>query len=370
MTDMNELPTYRVDFRHIGADASFPVKILSPGELRNGIAVRMPNHLGDAVMALPALKALKEALPADCGLFVIAPRSLRQLYAVLDCVDGIFSLAQAHRLWSLRELRGLHAMRVGAGVLFNNSLRDAVSMRLSGVPRLYGADKRGRAVLLTRAFRFPGRRSGSLAKAHLAQRYLAMAAALGGRNADFSMPRFDLSEPLLSPTDVICALVRHPLHLVLAAGAAYGAAKRWPEENFRVVADYWLRHGGVVSVVGSTAERGVGNLVLKGLPAERSFNLCGKTSLNQLMLLLKGAALCVANDSGVMHLAAAMGRPGVAVFGSTDYSATGPIGANWKILYSGRACSPCFARTCPRNNPECMTDIPAEAAIAALEDLF
>lgn len=361
---MKELPTYHVDFRDIRADAELPDSAPAPDTLRNGMVVRMPNHLGDAVMALPALPALKRSLPEGCALYVITPISLRQLYPVLDCVDGVFTVERPHEWWGLEKLHDLRGLRMGAGVLFNNSLRDAIAMRLAGVPRLYGAAKRGRSVLLTQAFSFPRRRRRQLAGAHLAKRYLAMARALGGRAETLEMPRFDLSRLLVSSSSLLCSLARHPLHLVLAAGAAYGPAKRWPDAGFRTVARYWLRHGGVVSVVGSAAEREVGDLVLENLPAGRCFNLCGETNLNHLMVVLRGAAMCVANDSGVMHLAAALGTPGVAVFGPTDPAATAPVSEKWELLYRKLPCAPCFRRECPDNR--CMREITPAMVIRAV----
>ena len=361
---MSELPTFDTDFRSLEADAKFPVEPIPNEAFRNGIVVRMPNHLGDAVMALPALKSLRSILPEYCALYVITPAALRQLYPAVEGVDGIMILEKPHRMWSFETLNELRMLRLGVGVLFNNSFRDALMMRLAGVKHLYGAAKRGRSFLLTRAFKFPPRRDRELAGAHLAKRYLAITAALGAVHEGALMPKIDLSNLLIDPTDIFCALSRHPLHLVLAAGAAYGPAKRWPEENFRTVAACWVRHGGVVSVAGSAAEREVGNKVLSGLPPERCFNLCGKTTLNKLMVVLKNAALCIANDSGVMHLAAALGTPGVAVFGPTDPAATAPVTDKWILLYRQTACAPCFRRECPDN--QCIKAITSRQALEAL----
>lgn len=336
-------------------------------EWRNGMLVRMPNHLGDAVMALPALRALRGIVPPTCGLYVITPDPLRQLYAALRCVDGTVGFPNPHSWWDGEVRDEIRHLRMGVAVLFNNSLRDAIMLKMAGVPRLYGAAKRGRTVLLTRSFRFPGRRSCELAAAHQAKRDLAIAAALGADVSAPAMPEFDLSELMPPLAGVICVLSRHPLHLVLAAGAAYGAAKRWPEENFRAVAEFWVRHGGVVSVVGSMSEREVGDLALAGLPAENCFNLCGETSLNALMGLLKSASLCVANDSGVMHLAAALGTPGVAVFGPTDPAATAPVSDKWILLYDKLPCGPCFKRTCSDN--KCIRAITPAMVLQAVTEL-
>ena len=364
---MSDLPTYQADFRNWDADAEFPALPIPVREWRNGMLVRMPNHLGDAVMALPALRALRGILPPACGLYVITPEPLRQLYAALGCVDGSVGFPSPHAWWGGEVRDEIHSLRMGVAVLFNNSLRDVISLRMAGVPRIYGAAKRGRSILLTRSFRFPERRSRELAAAHQSKRDLAIAAALGADISSPAMPEFDLSQLMPSLTGTLCALARHPLHLVLAAGAAYGAAKRWPERNFRAVADFWVRHGGVVSVVGAKSEREVGGLVLEGLPPERCFNLCGETNLNALMVLLKSAALCVANDSGVMHLAAALGTPGVAVFGPTDPAATAPISDKWVLLYRKLPCAPCFKRTCPDN--KCIAAITPAMVLRAMTAL-
>ena len=364
---MRKLPVYETDFSDWSADAKFAPRPIPLRHWRNGLLVRMPNHLGDAVMALPALRALRGIVPPACGLFVITPEPLRQLYAALDCVDGTVGFDDPHRWWKKEVREDIHSLRMGAAVLFNNSLRDAIMLRMAGVPRLYGAAKRGRSIMMARGFRFPKRRSGELAAAHQAKRCLAIAEALGADVSAPAMPKLDLSKLMPQLTGTLCALARHPLHLVLAAGAAYGAAKRWPEQNFRVVADFWLRHGGVVSVVGGNSERAVGDAVLAGLPSERCFNLCGKTDINALMSLLQNAALCVANDSGVMHLAAALGTPGVAVFGPTDPAATSPVTDDWILLYKKLPCSPCFKRTCPDN--KCIRAITPATALRAVKEL-
>ena len=129
---MSELPVYRTDFGTLDADAAFPAEKIPNEAFRNGIAVRMPNHLGDAVMALPALKSLRSILPPYCALYVITPTSLRQLYAAIREADGMVVLERPHRAWGMKTINELRALRLGVGVLFNNSFRDALMMRLAG----------------------------------------------------------------------------------------------------------------------------------------------------------------------------------------------------------------------------------------------
>ena len=125
------------------AEYKLPPVSLDPLKWRNGLVVRMPNHLGDAVMALPALCSLGKMLPEHCGLFVVAPEMFRQFYAQLPAVASFVGLRKAHANWTLSEIREVKKLRAGVAVLFNNSPRDAIAMRLGGdefVLFLYGYD--------------------------------------------------------------------------------------------------------------------------------------------------------------------------------------------------------------------------------------
>jgi len=146
--------------------------------------------------------------------------------------------------------------------------------------------------------------------------------------------------------------------LVIAGGAAYGAAKRWPAESFREVARRWIEEkNGFAAAIGSKSEAGIADEILRGLPDDSCQNLAGKTNLTELMILLKHAEFCVANDSGVMHLAAVLGTPGVAPFGCTDPVATSPISPEWRIVFDKKECAPCFKRVCPKGTKECFDSI-------------
>lgn len=120
-------------------------------------------------------------------------------------------------------------------------------------------------------------------------------------------------------------------------------------------------------MLGSASEAGIGDEVIEGLDPRRAFNLSGRTNLADLMNLLKSSVLTVANDSGIMHLAAALGRPGVAIFGPTDYTATGPIGNSWRLLYNRVECSPCFRRECPDGSRRCMAAVTPEMVIREVD---
>ena len=356
-----------LDIRKDFPAPEFPVREIPVADWRNGLVVRMPNWLGDAVMALPALRQLKRILPENCALGVIVPAGQRALYHSLPWLDVLIPLADLHCRWDIDTRHKIQWIKFGAGLLFNNSLRDALQLRLCGVSPLFGAAARGRGVLLRRSFSFdppqPGRQRGC----HQANCYLAEAYALGAPRWDGTLPEIRIDRKLLQLPPRIRDLCTHPKMLVLGAGAAYGAAKRWGSDAFRAVAADWIAHGGIAVAVGGASEQAITQEIGQGLDERKFYDLAGQTDMFELMHLLRSAAAAVANDSGVMHLAAVLGTPGVAVFGSTDYTSTGPISPNWKLVVSDQECSPCFSRVCPKGDPQCMKRIPPETVIRALE---
>jgi heptosyltransferase-2 len=354
------------------ADYALPPVLLEPELWRNGAVVRMPNHLGDAVMALPALQAVSRILPEHCGLFVVAPEMFRQFYAALPFVGCFIGLRKAHANWSLNEIREVKRLRAGVGIFFNNSPRDVIAMRLARVPQLYGAAGRGRSFLLTKAFslkrqQIPGCRAGE----HLCSRYLAIVMALGAPAWDgVSLPEFKFIRGGDESKQHIWSWCEHPQMLLLGPGAAYGDAKCYGSADYNAIARWWIDNGGVVVVTGGKSEVATGEEVCAGLPREKCVNLCGKTDLQELMMLIRFSRFMICNDSGIMHLGAALDKPGIAVFGSTDPTATGPISAKWQCISERTACSPCFRHVCPYGHKECMKKVNAEDIIRLLKNMF
>ena len=337
-------------------------------EFHNGVIVRMPNHLGDAIMALPALAALKTALPEFCGLFVIAPASAAGLYRSVPLVDAVIRLEHPHHFYSADERRAIRKLRPGAAVLFNHSVRDAISLKLAGVPQIFGEPTRMRSLLLSGKFPFPPLKRGQNSPSHQAMRYLAIAEALGGKRQSPLMPRLRIPCPPDELPEYIRCLFHHPLVLTIAPGAAYGAAKRWPHESFATVANYWIRRGGIVVLVGSAVECGICASICSDLPEGKCFNLCGRTELHDLMQIFRFSAFIITNDSGLMHLAAVLDRPGLTLFGPTDPHDTGPLSTRWCLLYQKEPCSPCLRRECPKGNAVCMKKITPAQVIRIVRD--
>lgn len=364
----NSIISYRSnpEFKELG----FPIIPLNPEVLRNGLAVRVPNHLGDGVMALPALMMIKKILPRYCALFVIAPASQKQMYEMLPFVDQVVELEHIHRIWSRKEVKKLRSLRPGAGILLNHSFRDTVMVKWAGIPELYGETARFRSWMLKRALKFPPRIPGDPDGTHQTQRYLELVYAMGA-------PRWQGERPVFIPKvkadelgGEIGALCQHSALLAIAPGAAYGEAKRYPAVNFRTVARYWIRHGGIVVILGARSEIDTANSVVVGLNADKCYNFCGKTDLQSLIVILQHSKCLTGNDSGLMHLASALGCPGIAIFGPTDWSDTAPVFSGWELLSAKWPCGPCLRRQCPKvapgNNSPCLEAVPPSQVIRRL----
>lgn len=347
----------------------FPVRPLNMEKIKDGIVVRVPNWLGDIIMTIPALMQLKKMLPEYCGLFVICSPGAKDLLESLPIIDYVVVLEKAHRNWSRRDLKRVSQLRAGAGILFNNSLRDAVFMRLAGVKYLYGARARSRSPLLERAFAFPARVCAKLNNMHHAAAYLAMVRALGASDWNGSLPEFRMKYALYQAGPEVRALCGHQNLMTIAAGAAYGGSKRWDAEKFGEVAKWWIKKGGIVAVLGSAGEKDIAAEVVEGLPSGRTYNMAGKTDMCELIYLLFNSKICVANDSGIMHLAAAAGAKGVAIFGSTDPFLTGPLSTKWKVFQEKQECTPCFKRECHFGQYNCLKAIRPEDVIGYMKSL-
>ena len=347
----------------------FPVEPLSREDLQLGVVVKSPNWLGDAVMTLPALHALRQMLPEKAPLVVIAPQQVADLYRLYSGVTYVLAIKEAHKSWEKGVFARLRALGCKVGVLFSNSLRDAWQMRKANISKLYGRSARCRWILMKRTFKFPKWKTGILNASHHTNEYLSIVCSMGAKRPEPLMPKLSSNLTMGQLTLKMQSFCQHPNLLLMAPGAAYGAAKRWDSKKFNKVAEAFIQSGGIVAVLGSKSERAIGDEVIAGLPENKAFNLSGETTFSDLYNMSCNARACVANDSGIMHLAAAMGVPGVAIFGPTDYMATGPVGDKWLIVYDKEPCAPCFKRICPSGSRRCMEKLTAGEVIEALKKL-
>ncbi len=324
------------------------------------ILLRAPNWLGDACMALPAVRAFKLGRP-DARVTVLTPAKLADFWRAVPEVDAIIGKDGGESVLSVRKRIRATGTRFDVAVLLVESPRAALEVSGCGIPRVVGYHGRWRKRLLNQII--PPARPGPLR--HHVHHFLRVAEICG---ADVTTPA------LFAPLPVRPAKMktkpgpaRPPLRLGLCAGAEYGPAKRWPLERFAATARAVREATGAQwTLVGAPAETALG-ATLAGLIGPCR-NLVGKTTLAELCAELAALDLLLTNDTGTMHLAAALGVPVVAVFGSTEPAWTGPLGDRHTVLRRHVPCSPCFRRECPRPHEpyRCFVEISPEDATRAV----
>jgi lipopolysaccharide heptosyltransferase II len=317
------------------------------------VVVRAPNWLGDACMALPAVRALKKGRP-DLRLTVFGPEKLRDLWLSQPEVDAYIGKVGKEGLRHASARLRQTGVHYDVGVLFTNSTRSTLEFWLAGIPRLVGYKGSIRSWFLNQICPDPPTGKPPL---HHTEKYLRLIAHSGGKTDDPA-----LRAPAQFSRD---ASEGDPLRLGLCAGAEYGQAKRWPLERFAQAATQiserlsrpaeWL-------LFGAPGEKEMGETLSAQVTAPHQ-NRVGKTSLAELIQELRTCDLLLTNDTGTMHLAAALGVPTVSIFGSTEPSLTGPLGNRHHVLRHHVPCSPCFKRECPFGHYQCMTGMSVEKVV-------
>jgi heptosyltransferase II len=324
------------------------------------ILVRAPNWLGDAVMSLPVLAGLRRLFPG-AALTVLAARRVAPLFASLPGVAETVTYPVGRGKWQvLWQLRG----RFDLALALPNSLESALGLFLVGVPIRVGYNADARRPLLNVVV--SGRRQ--LAGLHTVYYYLALLQAFG-EVASGRGPALYLRDREIEAAAQVLAEARLPGYgpwVGLSPGAAYGLAKRWPPERFGALgAALQQEFGARLVLLGAPEERPMADQVKAHLP-EPVLDLVGRTDLRQALGVLSRLQLLVTNDSGLMHAAAALKVPLVAIFGSTDPVATGPFTAQATVLHHPLPCSPCFRRTCDLgHNYACLTAVEVAEALGA-----
>jgi heptosyltransferase-2 len=306
------------------------------------ILIRTSNWLGDSVMSTPAVRAIKAGRP-DAHVTVATPAAIAPVWRLIPEVDEIVSLANKSLLGAVRAIR--RRPRFDVAIVFPNSLRSALEVWLSGIPRRVGYRGHCRSRLLNQIVRQP-RKPGP--PQHQSLHYLRIAENCGANVAQKS-PNAErpASNAELGTAYQPSTINQQRLRLALCPGAEYGPAKRWLPERFAEVAATVSRQAGVHWILfGTENDRAVGGTIAAAL-GDNCTNRIGKTSLEQLIEELRDCRLLLTNDTGTMHLAALLGVPAVAIFGSTEPRLTGPLWNHHLVLRHQVECSPCFLRECP-----------------------
>ncbi|HYF34782.1 MAG TPA: lipopolysaccharide heptosyltransferase II [Prosthecobacter sp.] len=332
--------------RGIASPPGYDMAKLQPFEL----LVRTPNWLGDACMAFPAIRAMKAGRP-DLKLTIFGPEKLRELWEAQPEIDRYIGKPAREGWFAVARRIRASGVPFDAGILLTNSTRSTLEFWLAGIPRIVGYKGSFRSKLLHQTIKEP-KVSGP--PKHHALRYLHIARTCGAETDGVNLA------PALPPATT--------LKVGICAGAEYGPAKRWPLERF---AEVILQVAGTHQEIewlffGAPGEAAMGEQLSGMVAGVRHINLVGKTRLSELIGHLRACRLLLTNDTGTMHLAAALGTPTVSIFGSTEPVLTGPLGNQHTVIRYHVPCSPCFKRECPFGHYECMMKVTPEQVAAAV----
>lgn len=320
-----------------------------------------PSWLGDAVMMGALTQRLKAAEPTR-RITVLTPGHLESLVRRLPGVDssilnpfGHGALRLAERARFGRSLKG----RFDTAIVLPHSWKSALIPLFAGVPRRIGFVGEARYGLLSDA-----RRLDQAALPRMVDRFSLLAEPRGvTAPAETAAPRLRVGRDALVATLASLGLAKGPPAVALCVGAEYGPAKRWPAAHFAALARALIAVGRGAWLIGGAADAPIGAEIAAQAPG--AVDLTGKTSLGQAIELIAAAAAVVTNDSGLMHVAAALGRPIVALYGSTSPAFTPPLSDRAVILKLELDCSPCFERVCPLGHFKCLNDLGPERVLSA-----
>lgn len=331
------------------------------------ILVVGPAWVGDMVMAQSLFMALKRDHP-DARLDVLAPPWTLPVLGFMPEVDGGIIQPVPRRALQLRERRSLGRRLRGHGyewaIVLPNSLKAALIPYWAGIPLRTGYVGEGRWWLLNDARQLDRR---------LLPRTVDRFVALAGPPKSVQFPVMETPSLDVEPSHARKALAdlglkppRRPV-LGLCPGAEYGPAKQWPAESFAALARTYLRDGWAVWLFGSPADEQVGRAVAEA--AGGCLDLTGRTSLAQAIALMSQCSAVVSNDSGLMHVAAGLGKPLVGIFGSSSPKMTPPLSTKARVVSLSLPCSPCYRRECPLGHLKCLRELSPGMVHDALEEL-
>jgi heptosyltransferase-2 len=338
------------------------------------ILVRATNWVGDAVMSIPALWAVRSRWP-NSEIVILARPWVADLYRGQGYADRIlvYENEGAHKgFWGRERLiRALRQEKFDAAVLFQNAFDAAWIAWRARIPQRIGYSRYGRSVLLTQAIAVPLK---GATPAHESYDYLELLRRAGWlqRLPDVGQITITVSEEARQRAmeRLVAAGVRkNAVRIAFASGAAYGSAKCWEPERYAALADQLIdAFDADVILFGAAQETETAARIVAPM-RRRACNLLGASPIGELPALLSNCDLFIGNDSGAMHVAGAVGIPVIGIFGPTDPEATRPLTSSFTLIREPVECSPCFLRKCPIDH-RCMTRISVERVFERARSLL
>ena len=328
------------------------------------ILIRMPNWIGDLVMATPILTDVRKKFP-DASITAMCRRPVCDLLKLDDSIDELFCFTKPANGFLRRDehrdiIEKIKTGKYDVGILLTNSFSSAWTFWQGNVKRRIGFIKHLRSYLLTDPLPMPKKGTE-----HEVDVYKRLLLPLGIPHSE-TPPRLVVSEAEMAAAKELLyqqGFSKGAPLVGINPGASYGSAKCWPPERFRELALHLLAKNKDASIVffGDASTSPLVKQICQGL-SNRVIDLAGVTSLRELACLIQACTVLVTNDSGPMHIAAALNTPVVALFGSTDDRATGPYGQAESVIHKRPSCYPCFERVCPLDF-RCMKEISVQEVV-------
>ena len=342
------------------------------------ILIIAPNWIGDAVMSQPLLAQLKASYP-DSHIDVLASTWVAPIYRACTEIHQVIEAKLEHQKlqWGLRQqlAKQLQANQYQICFVLPNSLKSALIPWLANIPFRIGYRGELRFGLIN--FSLPNH--SKINRPPMVEHYLALASLLNEEKVQAT--KLSSSEPTLNVSEqakqsliakLTVAKINPQAISVFCPGAEYGITKRWPTEHFAKLAQELLaKHlDHHIILLGSKSDHVLAKNIQLHIPTLSNIhNWCGNTSLDEAIALISLSKAVVSNDSGLMHIAAALKTPQVAIFGSSDPHHTPPLSEKAKVIWLNLPCSPCYKRECPLGHLKCLKDISPEQVFSAIKAL-
>jgi len=336
------------------------------------ILIIAPSWVGDAVMAQPLLRRLRERYP-DAVIDAFAPAWVAPVLERMPEIRRVVINPLAHGEFSLKLRwklgRALRLDHYDHAIILPNSLKSALIPFFAGIPLRTGFKGEMRFGLVNDL-----RHLDKQALPLMVERFAALAENPGAPlRRPVENPRLTADKDRVQTTLAKLGLFPKKTVIAFCVGAEYGPAKRWPAPHFAELARMLVNAGHEIWLLGSHKDAEIGAEIERSSNGAAR-NLCGQTELDEAIDLLAAASLAVVNDSGLMHIAAALNKPMIALFGSSSHGFTPPLSDLARIVSLNLPCSPCFKRVCPLGHCDCMMKLTPQrvfeevvAAMAALQ---
>ena len=343
----------------------------------HGILIIAPNWIGDAVMTQPLLANLKEQYP-ETNIDVLASTWVAPIYRSCSEIHEVIEAKFEHKQlqWGLRKqlAKDLAAKKYQACFVLPNSFKSALIPWLANIPLRVGYRGELRFGLINVALDNPSK----VNRPPMVEHYLALSQLLNEEHSSLRTSNH-IPKLIVSPTakqSVQAKLQNAKIdqgHIyILCPGAEYGPSKRWPISHFAQLAQRFIASNpnNQIILLGSKGDHGLAQEIYSQAKQDGHIhNWCGDTSLDEAIALIGMSNAVISNDSGLMHIAAALETPQVAIFGSSNPAHTPPLSEKAKVIWLNLPCSPCHKRECPLGHLKCLNDILPEQVFATLNTL-